>query len=164
MIYIKTPAGQQAFKERSAAFTSKMRTVFLLFDGIRDASAVLASTAGLGVEPRDIEHLLQLGFIDAVSVKARAASTTVTASIPAAELDEHNRPYPTMSVQDRYIEASHLATALTSKLGLMGFRLNLAVESAANLEELRALLPKIEAACGHDAVYSLQRVLHEPAR
>jgi hypothetical protein len=159
MIYVKTPAGHKAFKERSTALNSRMRTVFLLFDGTRDAASVLASTAGLGVQPSDIDQLAQLGFIDAANGKALLPASALVAE-SAADVDEHNRPYPKMSDQERYIEATHLATALTSKLGLFGFKLNLAVESAANLDELRALLPKIEAACGHDAVYSLQRVLH----
>lgn len=154
MIYVKTTAGQQAFKDRSVALTSKMRTVFLLIDGVRDATSVLTETAGLGVQPSDIEHLLELGFIAALSNNKEPAPSTVQV------LDERNVPYPVMSPQEQYIEAVRLATALTSKLGLFGFRLNLAVQSAADVAALRALLPKIEAACGHDAVYSLRRVLH----
>jgi hypothetical protein len=103
------------------------------------------------VLPSDIESLLVLGFIEAANDKEQAKKT---------ELDEHSQTYPNMTDQERYVEAAHLATALTSKLGLMGFRLNLAVESAGTVDELRKLLPKIEAACGHDAVYSLSRVLH----
>lgn len=158
MIYVKTAAGQQAFKERSTALTSKMRTVFLLLDGVRDATSVLADTAGLGVQPSDIEQLLDLGFIAALGSGKDAEDAVATSTAQA--VDEHNVPYPVMSPQEQYIEAVQLATALTSKLGLFGFRLNLAIQSAADLDALRALLPKIEAACGHDAVYSLRRVLH----
>ncbi len=147
MIYSKTPLGQQAFKDRSAAFTSKLRTIFLLFDGERHADAVLQTTVALGTQPSDVEHLIELGFIEKMS--------PVNAVLP----DEEQQLHPEMSDQQRFVEGMRIATALTSKLGLFGFRLNLAIESCSDIRELRQLLPKIEAACGRDAAYSLRRIL-----
>jgi hypothetical protein len=48
---------------------------------------------------------------------------------------------------------------LTASLGLRGFRLNLAVESASGYAELLALLPKIQDAVGSKACRELERVL-----
>jgi hypothetical protein len=44
-------------------------------------------------------------------------------------------------------------------LGLRGFRLNLAVESAGGYEELLALLPRIKEAAGANACAELERTL-----
>jgi hypothetical protein len=67
----------------------------------------------------------------------------------------------THSAQDRYQEAKPLATKLTAGLGLRGFRLNLAVESAGGFDELLALLPKIKDAVGAVACAELERTLRE---
>ena len=64
-----------------------------------------------------------------------------------------------MDEQERYLLAKPLATQLTASLGIMGFRLNLAVESASGTEDLRALLPKIQAAVGVRECQELERVL-----
>jgi hypothetical protein len=142
MIYIKTTTGQQAFKERAPQLTNHMRTAFILFDGVRDVDAVLQGTTGLGVEPQDIERLLTEGYIE-------AAVATEAADSPDVGFD----------VQDKYLEAIHLATSLTSSLGLFGFKLNLAVETVSSMDDLKALLPKIEAACGEKASQKLRRLL-----
>ena len=52
------------------------------------------------------------------------------------------------------------ATQITSSLGLRGFRLNLAVEAAADLKELIELLPKIEAAASSEVCKPLRHALH----
>jgi hypothetical protein len=46
-------------------------------------------------------------------------------------------------------------------LGLKGFRLNLAMEPAADCDELLLLLPKIEAALGPEACQELSRALKD---
>jgi hypothetical protein len=52
-----------------------------------------------------------------------------------------------------------MATELTSSLGLRGFRLNLAVEAANSLQQLRALAPKIREALGSDKVSQFEKTL-----
>ena len=64
-----------------------------------------------------------------------------------------------MSHQQRYQAAYPIATRLTAALGLRGFKLNLAVEAAANWEELVGLAPKIRAAVGTDRAVELDRAL-----
>jgi hypothetical protein len=144
MIYIKTNEGQQAFKERSPQMPAKLRTAFLLFDGHRSEEDVLIAIAGLGLSQTDIGHLVSLGFL----VVAQQAQGAVGSSEALLE-----------ATQTRFIKATHLATALTASLGLRGFRLNLAIESANDLADLRALLPDIEDACGADACIALRNVL-----
>ena len=52
-----------------------------------------------------------------------------------------------------------LATQLTAKLGLKGFTLNLAVESAQGFDGLVELLPRLRSALGDEGVRPLQAVL-----
>ena len=61
--------------------------------------------------------------------------------------------------QERYSDAKPIATKLTAGMGLRGFRLNLAVESAAGFEDLLVLLPKIQEALGSKACRELERAL-----
>ncbi|GAB1382917.1 hypothetical protein MASR1M50_12370 [Burkholderiales bacterium] len=59
----------------------------------------------------------------------------------------------------RYRVAYPLATQLTAKLGLKGFTLNLAVESAQGFDGLVELLPRLRSALGDEGVRPLQAVL-----
>lgn len=145
-VLIKTPEGQQAFKERSALLAGKLRSAFLLFDGRRTVSEVLLATQGLGVAAADIEALQQAGFLQAQAVQAPELA-------PAAMAQR--------SAQDRYREAYPLAVALTGKLGLAGFRLNLSVEGATCYEDLATVAPKIKEAVGATAYVPLERALFE---
>lgn len=62
-LYIKTEAGQQAFKARSAQLAGRLRSAFLLFDGQRSVEDVLAATQGLGVTEQDIQAMVDAGFL-----------------------------------------------------------------------------------------------------
>jgi hypothetical protein len=144
MIYAKTPLGQQAFKERAPVLTSHLRIAYLMVDGVRHRSDVLAATAGMGVTIADLEQLERLGFIAAVVSSTVLERRAVLSPEQQAVL---------------FVEASHRVTALTAKLGLRGFRLNLAVESAKNLEDLQALLPALTAELGDEVVQPVARLL-----
>ena len=85
MRYAKTEAGQQAFKTRSAELTARQRSAFILFDGKKSDQEVLTMTAGLGVSPSDIEHMLARGFLHAAILESEAKSTRRSA--PSAEFD-----------------------------------------------------------------------------
>ena len=137
----KTPEGQQAFKARSAPLAGKLRSAFLLFDGQRSVQDVLHATQGLGVALADIDLLLQAGLLQAM---------------PSEEsLAEH----PVRTPQERYRDAYPVAAALTGKLGLVGFRLHLAVEAATSYEALAAVAPKIKDAIGASAYAPLEQAL-----
>jgi hypothetical protein len=145
MKYSKTEAGQQAFKERSALLSARQRSAFIQFDGEKPVEKVLAATAGFGVTQEDIDHLVAQGFLAAVE-------ETSPMPLQSAALDAQTK-------QVRYAEAKPIATELTAALGLRGFRLNLAVESAAGYDDLLALLPKIQDAVGPNAGRLLEQVL-----
>ena len=145
---IKTEAGQQAFKARSAQLAGKLRSAFLLFDGQRTLQEVLAATQGLGVTPEDIEALLQAGLLEDTE-PVLAAPELAPASMSAR------------TPQERYRDAYPLAVALTGKLGLSGFRLNLSVEAATSYEDLAAVAPKIKDAVGPAAYAPLAQALFD---
>lgn len=179
LVYQKTELGRQAFKERSAGLTPKHRSAFILFDGSRNLVEVLAATSGLGVTQEDLELMVQRGFLAlvpnsvATSGAQRTSAGMPTARTPvAADALQRSaalvQPLQSGSVvagsgmtesQERYQSAYPIAAALTSSLGLRGFRLNLAVEAAGDIEQLRALLPKIREAVGSEKCRALEFVL-----
>ena len=142
MKYSKTEVGQQAFKERSPQLSARQRSAFILFDGVKTVEQVLAATAGLGMTPADIDHMLAQGLIAAPKVEATPT--------PAAS---------ERTPQQRYAAAYPVATRLTASLGLRGFKLNLAVEAASGYDDLVTLLPRIQEAVGHAACTELEEAL-----
>ncbi len=145
MKYTKTEAGQQAFKQRLPSITPRQRTLFILFDGQKTVDQVLAAT---GAAQADVQSLVDQGFLEPAAGSAKPA-----AAASGAE------PHVQHSDQQRYLEGRALATKITASLGLRGFRLNLSVESAANLQELIELFPKIQAAAGADHCKELEAAL-----
>ncbi len=139
MIYVKTAAGRQALKERAENMPRKYHFPFLMCDGVRDSADILAASVQHGFTSVDLYQMVQLGFVEPASKTIAPALQAVTA--PTSESSSSPNA-------NAMIEAHHLATAMTAKLGLRGFRLNMAVETASSLQDFRALLPKIEEAAG----------------
>lgn len=155
MKYTKTEAGQQAFKARSALLSSRQRSAFILFDGVKSEAQVLVMTAGLGITQDDIDHLVQQGFLANPPEPVSDPVAMPAPDHPAVD------PVSTRSPQERYMAAMPIATKLTAGLGLRGFRLNLAVEAANGVDGLLALLPKIQAAVGVESCVALERALKD---
>jgi len=151
MKYIKTELGQQAFKDRAPALI-KLRAIFILIDGKRTAEDVLRATAGMGMGEADIAQLLALGYIvetDGAEPEPGSASTTTTPQPQAAQANSN----------ELYLRGYAIATQLTAGLGLRGFRLNLAVESASGYQQLVELVPKIREVVGADKCRPLEEAL-----
>lgn len=156
MKFIKTEVGQQAFKARSPLFSVRQRTAFIMFDGNKSVEQVIAAAAGLGLTQSDVDHMLEQGFL---APAAGEAARAIAQGVAAAAQEVVASSFSAHSAQDRYKEAKPLATKITAALGLRGFRLNLAVESAGGYEQLLALLPKIKDAAGSKACVELERAL-----
>ena len=156
MKLVKTETGQQAFKVRSPLFSARQRTAFIMFDGNKTVEQVVAGAVGLGLTQEDVDHMLEQDFLTPAPGEAFLAEAH--AQQLAAETAVTNS-FKAHSAQDRYKEAKPIATKLTAGLGLRGFRLNLAVESADGFDELLALLPKIRDAVGVTASEELARTL-----
>ena len=154
MKYVKTEAGQLAFKTRSAALTPRVRSAFILFDGNKTLEQVLAMAAGLGVIRSDIELLVSNGLLKS----AEPPTAVANAAEPRAPEPE-DTPSEVLTEAQRYALAWPIATQITAGLGLRGLRLNLAVESATGYMQLCALLPKIRDAVGESKAKPLERAL-----
>lgn len=68
---------------------------------------------------------------------------------------------PSLDAQAHFLKAWPIATRLTAKLGLRGFRLNLAVEAAADLAGLKELAPRIKDAVGSEKYQELEIALYQ---
>ena len=153
----KTEAGQQAFKARSAVFSARQRSAFILFDGVKSNAQILVATAGLGITQGDIDYLVAQGFL--VAAQDAAPSAALIAA-PGRAAEPQALPVSGRSPQERYSAAMPIATKLTASLGLRGFRLNLSVEAASGYKDLLALLPKIQDAVGVKSCVELERALN----
>jgi hypothetical protein len=149
MILCKTTIGLQVLKDRSVPLTARQRSAFILFDGHRSIADVLRATSGLAVTGFDIDNLISLGLLEEAALEEEAIL-----SAPAS-----GTQWTGLSSEDRYLRGYAEAIRLTSGLGLRGFRLNLAVEGAADSKALLALLPRLQDALGEENCRELQRLL-----
>jgi hypothetical protein len=168
MIYTKTELGKAVLQDRSLGLNPRQRSAFILFDGTRGVDEVLKLTKALGVTDEDISRLVELALLvprDAAADRKQADAAQVPLATPdmgaglpgwSASVGE----IPALDDQAHYARAYPIAVRLTSSLGLRGFRLNLAVESAADLEALKDLAPKIKEAVGIDKFRELEDALY----
>ena len=169
MIYRKTELGHSALRDRSLVLSPRQRSAFIMFDGKRSLDDVLKATSGLGVTSDDINHLVSLGLLvsgtatnasPAVSAPASVAPSEPVAAQSKSVLSQTPDGKPTLSAQEHYSKAYPIATRLTANLGLRGFRLNLAVEAAGDLDKLKELAPKIREAVGPEKFLELENALY----
>lgn len=160
MVLVKTQAGQEAMKDRHGGLTSRQRSAFILFDGKRTLGEVLAATAAMGITQDDVQAMIEQGLLAPVGGGALPAVVVAApAAAPAATAAEGGSGETARPSQQRYKDAYPVATAMTAALGLRGFRLNLAVESASSFEDLAALAPKIKEAVGEAKYEPLRKAL-----
>jgi hypothetical protein len=160
MVLVKTQAGQDAMKDRHGGLTSRQRSAFILFDGKRTLGEVLAATAAMGITQDDVQAMIEQGLLAPVGGGVLpAAAVAAPAAAPAAAAAEGGSGETARPSQQRYKDAYPVATAMTAALGLRGFRLNLAVESASSFEDLAALAPKIKEAVGEAKYEPLRKAL-----
>jgi len=145
---MKTEKGQIAFNERSGLFSPRQRAAFILFDGRKPVADIVGTMAPLGLTEGDVSAMLECGFLAKTAPEAPPGPAKRGTAAPALRTD-----------QERYLIAKPLATQITAKLGIRGFRLNLAVEAAPGTPALLLLLPKIQAAAGLEACLELERAL-----
>jgi hypothetical protein len=148
-------------EKMASAYPLRFQERLILFDGNKTAEQVLGATAGMGATPADIDALVEYGFLALVpgSDKAPRVQPVATAGAAAPSAAVVGPSASGRSEQDRYLDGMKVATQITSSLGLRGFRLNLAVEGAADLKALIELLPKIEAAAGAEVCKPLHAAL-----
>jgi hypothetical protein len=154
MRYTKTDAGKQAISDRSTSLSSRQRSALIIVNGERSIEVLLKMVEGLGITLADLEHMESLGLI----AKIQEESLTVESIAPAknSAIDSN---VLIGEAQLRYSRAYPIATQLTAKMGLRGFRLNLAVEAAGSYSQLIELFPKIKEAVGAEKAMALEKTL-----
>ena len=129
---------------------------------------VLKLTQALGATVKDISRLVELVLLvpkDAAASHQQSDSAQpfltapdLGAALPG--LSASAGEFPALDDQAHYACAFPIAVRLTSNLGLRGFRLKLAVESAADLEALKDLAPKTKESVGVDKFKELEDALY----
>ena len=155
MRYIKTDAGKQAISERSTSLSSRQRSALIIVNGERSLEVLLKMVEGLGITIADIEQMESLGLIAKIQEEAPVVITN-TSTPNSLAIDSNVQ---VGEAQLRYSRAYPLATQITAKMGLRGFRLNLAVEAAGSYSQLIELFPKIKDAVGAEKALSLEKAL-----
>jgi hypothetical protein len=153
MRYIKTDAGKLAISDRSTSLSSRQRSALIIINRERSLDVLLKMVEGLGVTLADIEHMEAQGLIAKVVEAKPLETVTVSSNVVIESNVELNE------AQLRYSRAYPLATQLTAKMGLRGFRLNLAVEAAGSYSQLIELFPKIKEAVGAEKAMGLEKAL-----
>ena len=161
MKYKKTELGKQTFKDHNNKLSMPQRTALIMFDGEKDDSVILAALAVTGFNVEDIKRLVEAGLLEPANAANAppAAAPSVASAAAAPGGVAADSATPAVSEQERYQNAYPIATKLTSGLGLRGFRLNMAVESASGYKELLAVAPKIREAVGDEKFAELARAL-----
>lgn len=153
MRYLKTEAGQLAFKQRSPEMSARQRSAFLQFDGQRRLAEVLGTMAGLGVTEGDVLDMVSKGFL--TPLESTSSDTTKS----AGQRSPREEP-STEEKARRYQQAYPIAIRLTAGMGLRGFRLNLAVEAAGGYDDLMKLIPSLNQALGEAVTFELRQALN----
>lgn len=153
-IYDKTDKGREEITQRKYGLSSRLRPLLVMVDGRKSSDELLAKVAGLGLTADSLAELIEGGYIEAHAVPEAAPVAAVPeppAPRPAAEPVPENR---FLAVYQFYNET------IKSMIGLRGYALQLKVEKAATLEELRQLrqpyLDAVLKAKGNETARSLR--------
>lgn len=134
-IYDKTDKGREEIATRRHQLAARLRTLLVLVDGRRPQEELLRNVAGLGLNQDALQALQAQGYI---------VLATSYASLPEpAPAPEISPPTPVQQFQSVY---NFYNKTIKSTIGLRGFNLQLKVEKAASVDELRQLRdPYVEA-------------------
>lgn len=162
-IFDKTDKGREEISTRKYQLAPRMRTLLLLVDGKQTKDELLKKVTGLGLGEENIEELASNGFIQTLSAPEPAAPQAAhAASKEETETPTQNAPdniLPEGQSQYQAIYQFYTET-IKSTIGLRGYALQLKVEKASSIEDLRELRkPYLEAvlkAKGNEMARSLR--------
>ena len=163
-IYDKTAKGKEEIATRKYQLATRLRTLLVLIDGRRTEEELLRNVAGLGLGASALAELVEHGYI----VLATSYASLAEPSLAEPALTEPPAPSPVpepaqfaqfQSIYDFYNKT------IKNTIGLRGFTLQLKVEKASSVAELRELRqPYIEAvqkARGSETAAALARQLDQ---
>ena len=146
MFWIKTDSGRAEINARALVPERVRRNLLLLIDGNRSQDALLNSVAGSTAG--DFDQLARLGLItraraDAAPVSAFGRLPTQASAVSGStstDMDLLLEERPAPSYAQLTARLTHL---ISSELGLRGFRLTLAVEKAADVNQLMPVADRV---------------------
>lgn len=161
-IYDKTTKGKEEIATRKYQLAPRLRTLLVLIDGRRTEEELLRNVAGLGLGASALAELLEHGYIVLATSYASLAEEPAPAELPSAEPAQAPEPAQIAQFQSIY---DFYNKTIKNTIGLRGFTLQLKVEKASSVAELRELRhPYIEAvqkARGSETAAALARQLDQ---
>jgi hypothetical protein len=146
MAFVKTDLGQEVLKNRSVALSPRQRAMLIMADGSKDGAQLLALTAGMGTTIEDLTDLVVKGLIGTGQGAPPQAPKVMPQPVTPPPVVEAwvEEPPETVNARPADYKSAYIAgVALTSGLGFRGFRLNMSMESAANVDEIKSLRPQL---------------------
>jgi len=154
-IYDKTAKGREEIATRRDGLAPRLRSLLVLIDGRRTEEELLRNVAGLGLAIAAVHELLAGEYI--VLSTSYASMAEAPAEPPAPEPE----PEPPAATQVRQFQSVYqfYNQTIKSTIGLRGFTLQLKVEKASSVDELRQLrapyLEAVQKAKGSDTAAAL---------
>jgi hypothetical protein len=141
-IYDKTAKGREEIATRKYQLAPRLRTLLVLVDGHKAEEELLRNVAGLGLTATAIAELLAQEFIVLTTSYASMAEPEAVAVQPevqtAPQPEAVSMPTPSQVEQFQSVYDFYNKT-IKSTIGLRGFTLQLKVEKAATIDDLREL-------------------------
>ncbi len=163
-IYDKTAKGKEEIATRKYQLATRLRTLLVLIDGRRTEEELLRNVAGLGLGASALAELVEHGYIVLATSYASLAESALGEPGPAEPPAPPPVPESAQFAQFQSIYDFYNKT-IKNTIGLRGFTLQLKVEKASSVAELRELRqPYIEAvqkARGGETAAALARQLDQ---
>lgn len=158
-IYDKTSKGKEEIATRKYQLATRLRTLLVLVDGRRTEEELLRNVVGLGLDADALAQLVEHGYIVLATSYVEAELPPAEAAAPTAAIPAPAQIAQFQSVYDFYNKT------IKNTIGLRGFTLQLKVEKACSVDDLRELRqPYIEAvqkARGGETAAALARQLDQ---
>lgn len=154
-IYDKTARGREEIATRRDGLAPRLRSLLVLIDGRRTEEELLRNVAGLGLTIAAVHELLAGEYIVLSTSYASMAEEPAEPSEPEPEPEQ---PAAEQVQQFQSVYQFYNQT-IKSTIGLRGFTLQLKVEKASSVDELRQLrepyLEAVQKAKGSDTAAAL---------
>jgi hypothetical protein len=166
-IYDKTAKGREEIATRRYQLAPRLRTLLVLVDGHKPEEELLRNVAGLGLTANAVRDLLAQEFIVLATSYAalpepEPVPVPVPTPTPAPAIETTSLPTASQVQQFQSVYDFYNKT-IKSTMGLRGFTLQLKVEKAGTVDDLRQLrdpyLEAVQKAKGRDAALQLAQQL-----
>ena len=167
-IYDKTAKGREEIATRKYQLAPRLRTLLVLVDGHKAEEELLRNVAGLGLDGSALAELLEHGYIVLAASYASLAEEPGLAELSLAEpAPAAQAPQSAQTAQIAQFQSIYdfYNKTIKNTIGLRGFTLQLKVEKASSVAELRELrhsyIEAVQKARGSETAAALARQLDQ---